>query len=110
MSGWRLLDSSLTVGEYAKRVCQEIGWPYSGNLTLLCDCIHSLSFSRGVDAWGGFIILMEALEEAKRQGARIDRWFFTDGRYNDIAPAAAPRKQPSSESSPADADLLRKPN
>ena len=103
----------LNIGEYAKRVCKEIGWPYSGNLTLLCDCISSLAFKNGVDAWGGFTSLMEAVELAQQQHMRIDRWFFQDGRYMELVqevPPSSRKKQPGSEPAPEAAELRRKPN
>lgn len=78
------LDRGLTIGEYAKQICKEIGWPYSGNLTLLSDCISSLAHLKGVDGWGGFISLMEAIRLARAQSVRIDRWFFQDGRYVEL--------------------------
>jgi len=81
MPNWRTMEAGLNVSEYAKRVCTEIGWPYSGNLTLLCDCISSLARMKGLDVLGGFFSLLEAVEHAKRTGAKVDRWFFTDGKY-----------------------------
>jgi hypothetical protein len=84
MSGnWENMEAGLAVPEYAKRVCQEIGWPYSGNLTLICDCILSLARMKGTDVQGGFFLLMAAIEHAKESGAfrRRGRWFFQDGDY-----------------------------
>ena len=118
MAGWRTMDTKQHPREYAMRVCKELGWPYEGNLKLLTDCVESLAFSAQVDTWGGFVLLMEAVENAKAQRIRVDRWFFQDGRYTEILPAklSAARKPPTSEeeSSPAAAEikawLLRKPN
>lgn len=117
MAGWRGAESGQNISEYAKLVCKEIGWPYTGNLTLLCDCISSLAHMKGLDAGGGFFILMEAVELAKRDGIRVDRWFFQDGRYVALIEElenAAKRIPPESDDSiragrgiPA---YLRKPN
>lgn len=110
MGNWRNIESTLCVREYAERICKEIGWPISGNLELLKGCITSFAYSRGLDVWGGFIILMEAVELAKQQGVRVDRWFFQDGRYTEIQADESPivKKRPESEVAPA--ELLRKPN
>jgi hypothetical protein len=114
MSGWQTMEANLNVGEYAKRVCREIGWPYSGNLTLLCDCITSLAYARGVDVWGGFISLMQAVEWAKEQEIRVDRWFFQDGRYNNIVPTEAEIQRKPPQPEPAVGGVVssatRKPN
>lgn len=86
MGNWRTVESGLTVAEYAKRVCKELGWPFAGNLTLLCDCLTSLAYMKGLDVQGGFFSLMEAVEHAKRTNVRVDRWFFQDGRYVEMEP------------------------
>lgn len=83
MGNWRNIERNLQVPEYAKRVCDEIHWPRAGNLTLMCECISSF----GLGGWGGFIRLMEAVELAREQGIRVDRWFFQDGKYNGLLPA-----------------------
>ena len=109
MPGWRTMEANLNVGEYAKRICKEIGWPYSGNLTLLCDCITSLAYSKGLDVWGGFISLMEAVEWAKEQEIRVDRWFFQDGKYTEIEPPSLTLPKTLTELE-MQAGLTRKPN
>jgi len=112
MAGWRSIETNLHITEYAKRVCKEIGWPYSGNLALIADCISSLAYMKGLDVWGGFISLMEAVELAKQQAIRVDRWFFQDGKYNEIENEFTPKISAQSEqSSPAVLpELRRKPN
>jgi len=99
---WKHVESGLMVSEYAKRICKEIGWPYAGNLTLLCDCISSLAYMKGIDERGGFFSLMEAVEQAKRIGVRVDRWFFQDGRYAEMEPEpiVEPIIEPTIESEP----------
>lgn len=102
VSGWREMETNLNINEYAKQVCKEIGWPFAGNLTLLCDCISSLGHMKGLGVWGGFFNLMEAVEHAKRQGVRVDRWFFQDGKYaeldikHELAPNSDPPPKPPS--------------
>lgn len=111
MSGWRDVEPNQPVAEYAKRVCREIGWPFAGNLTLLCDCISSLAFMHATDGRGGFFILMEAVELAKQQGLSIDRWFFQDGRYNEVQPEEPPaRKNVRPVAMPPIVTAQRKPN
>jgi len=111
---WRATERGLNVSEYAKKVCVEIGWPYSGNLTLLCDCISSLARMKGLDAWGGFFSLLEAVEHAKRTGVRVDRWFFTDGKYVDqleeIDKAVQPEEPEVRTPNLAGTLIERKPN
>lgn len=83
-------DQALNVSDYAKRICKEIGWPYAGNLTLLCDCISSLGFMKGTGVGGGYFSLLEAVRLARSKGIRVDRWFFQDGRYVEILEEALP--------------------
>jgi hypothetical protein len=62
------------------------------NVQLLQDCIEAIADPGNM--LGGFWRLMEAIEEAKRRGIRVDRWFFQDGKYNEIviAPTAPTKK------------------
>ena len=111
-SSWQKMDAGLNVSEYAKQVCKELGWPYQGNLTLFCDCISSLAYMKRVDVRGGFFSLMEAVEHAKRNGIKIDRWFFQDGRYAEIAPELPSLEvELSTENPPGSSSVVeRKPN
>ena len=85
--GWEQIEQGLWAREYARRVCQELGWPYRDNLTLLLECIESFACLKGLDVWGGFSGIMLAVEYAKRTGILKERgrWFFTDGDYAGIS-------------------------
>lgn len=96
MAGWEQMEQGLSAREYARRVCQELGWPYRDNLTLLSECIESFACLKGLDVWGGFSGIMVAVEYAKRTGILKERgrWFFTDGDYAKFTPEelAPPKK------------------
>lgn len=104
---WRNAPFGLHVRQYAMLICKELRWPNANNVDLIAECIAALSDDG--DMRRGFVKLMEAVTEAKLQEIRVCRWFFQDGKYNDIT---LPEVAPSLDfATPATPELFRrKPN
>jgi hypothetical protein len=103
---WRNAPFGLHVRQYAILICKELRWPNANNVELIAECIAVLA--EDGDIRRGFVKLMEAVTEARLQTIKVDRWFFQDGKYNDIT---VPDVAPSVDFAQPEPEILgRKPN
>ena len=84
-------EDELTSVEYAKQICRDLGWPLSGNATLISDCITAIAFQRKLSVENGFYCLVTKIKLAKRQGIKVNRWFFQDGKYQEVKAENMPK-------------------
>ena len=75
--------------QYAQKICEDLGIPARGNVQMIGEAIEAIAKSRlfrgRPDAIRvAYIWLTRRVEEAQRQGQKINNLWFMNGLYNDV--------------------------
>ncbi len=73
--------------EYARSLLENTcGWPAKGNLEMIADCITAVSKAKRLTLPKAYKYIVRAVELAKQQGIKVDRFFFQGGEYMNVRP------------------------
>lgn len=83
------IPEGLAPTQYAMRICEDLGIPGKGNIQMIGEAIEAVSKNRmfrgRADAIRiGYLWLSRRVEEAQKQGQKINNLWFMNGLYNDV--------------------------
>jgi hypothetical protein len=77
---------NLTPVEFGRRLLEEVGLPYSGNITVVADAIAAEAKYSHVSEWKAYEqILAQAKSDQKTGRVRVDHFYFQNAKHRNVA-------------------------